>query len=51
MTPFRIQTEEERRANIDKLLSTTRYAPPDSFEVDEYGMPILEPEPEDPDDE
>ncbi len=34
-----------------ELLATTFYYPKPDFELDEYGFPIVEPEPDDPDDD
>lgn len=51
MTTQRVPTPEEMEKSIDKLLSETRYAPPDSVKRDRHGMPKLLPEPDDPDDE
>lgn len=45
-----ISAPQEMRERMARLLETTRY---DGKEVskDKYGMPIVEPEPDDPDDE
>lgn len=45
-----IQPIARMREVIAELLQTTRYYP-DDIPTDEFGMPILEPEPDDPDDE
>lgn len=37
---------------LTEMFETVRYLPPEEpFELDEHGLPVPEPEPDDPDDE
>jgi hypothetical protein len=51
MTTHKILSSEEASKQIAELLETTHYYPKPAFELDEYGFPIVEPEPDDPDDD
>ncbi len=43
--------ETTARERIAELLATTRYWPRPESKKDKHGMPIIAPEPDDPDDE
>jgi amino acid permease len=43
--------ETTARERIAGLLATTRYFPRANAKTDKHGMPIIAPEPDDPDDE
>jgi len=47
----KISSPEETRERMGKWLDTTRYEPKPAIKKDKHGMPIIAPEPEDPDDE
>ncbi len=51
MTTHKILSSEEASKRIAELLETTHYFPEPDLERDEYGMAIVEPEPDDPDDD
>lgn len=44
-----ISTAEEQRKSMQDLLETTRYFPKPDIKLDKHGMPIVAPEPDDPD--
>jgi hypothetical protein len=44
-------SSEETRKRMADFLATTHYFPKPDLELDEHGFPIVEPEPDDPDDE
>lgn len=44
-------TIAEMRKQVADLLATTRYTPETEIPLDEHGLPIIAPEPDDPDDE
>jgi hypothetical protein len=46
-----IISPKQAREEIAKLLAETRYAPGKKIPKDKHGMPIVAPEPDDPDDE
>jgi hypothetical protein len=43
--------ETTARERIAGLLATTRYEPRPESKTDKHGMPVVAPEPDDPDDE
>lgn len=45
-----IPTPEEQRKRIEELLASTSYFPKQDLPKDQYGMPVVAPEPDDPDD-
>ncbi len=51
MTTHKISSSEETRKRMADFLETTHYFPEPDLERDEHGFPIVEPEPDDPDDE
>ncbi len=46
-----VLTQSTAREWIAELLLSTRYFPKETARRDSHGMPIVEPEPDDPDDE
>ncbi len=46
-----ISSSEETRKRMTEWLETTHYYPKPDLELDEHGMPVVAPEPDDPDDE
>ncbi len=48
---MKIPTIAEMREGMTELLETTRYFPEPDIPKDKHGMPIVAPEPDDPDDE
>lgn len=48
---MKIPTVSKMREQIGELLASTRYTPKKDAKTDRHGMPILAPEPDDPDDE
>lgn len=51
MKNIKIPTAAEQRELMTELFETTRYFPEQDIPKDEYGIPIVAPEPDDPDDE
>jgi hypothetical protein len=47
----KLPTAEEEAAAITRLLETVHYYPPNTTPLDEYGLPYVAPEPDDPDDD
>lgn len=51
---MKIPSVDEQRKSMERLLSENRYAPSEDGKTpkkDKHGMTIVEPEPDDPDDE
>jgi hypothetical protein len=46
-----IPSAKEMRERVAELLAQTRYEPKPEPKTDRYGMPVVAPEPDDPDDE
>jgi hypothetical protein len=46
-----IPSVDETRERVGKLLKQTQYAPKIGTKTDKHGMPIVAPEPDDPDDD
>jgi len=51
MKAVEVPSIAEMHDSIAELLACTRYFPEQDFPKDKYGMPIVAPEPDDPDDE
>ena len=51
MDILRILSPDKMRETMEGLLASTRYFPRPESEKDKHGMPIVAPEPADPDDE
>jgi len=49
--PSIAEMHDSMHDSIAELLACTRYFPEQDFPKDKYGMPIVAPEPDDPDDE
>jgi len=47
----KILSSDNVRERMAGLLASTRYFPKEDAKTDEHGMPIIAPEPADPDDE
>lgn len=48
---FKIPTAEESRKLVGEVVETTTYHPQKEPKKDRDGMPVVKPEPDDPDDE
>ncbi len=48
---MRILAADKMRERMEGLLASTRYWPKEDAKTDKHGMPIVAPEPNDPDDE
>ncbi len=46
-----IPSPKRAREKIAKLISQTRYSPEKKIQKDKHGMPVVAPDPADPDDE
>lgn len=52
MPTIRMPSASDDHDALNDLFETTQYLPPaEPFELDEHGLPILDAEPDDPDDE
>ena len=48
---MKILSSDKVRETMEGLLASTRYFPKEDAKKDKHGMPIIAPEPDDPDDE
>jgi hypothetical protein len=51
MDILKILPSDKMRETMARLLESTRYSPKADAKTDKHGMPIIAPEPDDPDDE
>jgi hypothetical protein len=51
MDILKILSSDKVRETMEGLLASTRYSPKADAKTDKHGMPIVAPEPDDPDDE
>ncbi len=51
MNILKILSSDKMRETMAELLESTRYSPRPESKKDKHGMPIIAPEPADPDDE